>query len=149
MKHAGPLWPAVVFYDGQCPLCSREVAVYRRRDRENHLRFVDIAAPGFDAVRHGLDPLRVQEVMHVQTANGVVHTEVEAFIVIWQALPPSLLTRTAIMVLRAPGMMMLAGVLYRAFARNRYRLTGRCTPTSCRPRHAKRGDRGSGDAQAD
>jgi predicted DCC family thiol-disulfide oxidoreductase YuxK len=28
--------------------------------------------------------------------------------------------------------MRIAGILYRLFARNRYRISGRCTPESCR-----------------
>ena len=31
-----------MFYDGGCPLCSREVAHYRRLDRRNNVSWVDI-----------------------------------------------------------------------------------------------------------
>jgi predicted DCC family thiol-disulfide oxidoreductase YuxK len=137
MAHAASLtslWPAQVFFDGACPLCSREIAAYRKRDRDHRLHFIDIADPAFHAVAYGLDPQRVQEVMHVRTADGTVQTEVAAFRILWQALPPNWLTSLLLMILRLPGMMTAAGVAYRVFARNRYRLTGRCTPASCPPR---------------
>ena len=45
-----------VFFDGACPICSREIAHYRRRDSEGRLRLVDIAAPSFDAAAEAMYP---------------------------------------------------------------------------------------------
>ena len=73
-------WPLEVFYDGACPLCRREIAVYRRRDRDGHVRWVDIAQLDFAAAAYGLDPVRLQQVMHARTSDGRVFTEVSAFI---------------------------------------------------------------------
>ena len=124
-------WPAKVYYDGACPLCSREAKHYMRRDRHNHLEFVDIAGPGFDAAAEGLDPKRITEVMHARTADGRVYTELRAFVVIWDALPAGLFTTPARFLFRVPGVIAVVGIFYRWFARNRYKLTGRCTPESC------------------
>ena len=38
-----------IFFDAECPLCKREVALLQRMDKKRQLRFTDIAAPGFDA----------------------------------------------------------------------------------------------------
>lgn len=120
-----------VFYDGACPLCSREVRHYQAKDRLHHIAWIDIAAPGFDARAYGLDPQRVQQVMYARAADGTVFIEVAAFVKIWEALPPTLFSRLVRGLLKLPGMMAIAGVGYRFFARNRYRLTGRCTPENC------------------
>ena len=120
-----------IFFDGHCPLCSKEARGYQRRDRLGRLEFVDIAAPGFDAAAYGLDAERINEVMHARTADGVVHTQVDAFRTIWRALPGSIGTRVALGVLAIPGMLPVANVFYRMFARNRYRLTGRCVDGVC------------------
>ena len=120
-----------VFYDGACPLCSREMGHYRRRDVEGRVEWVDIAKVGFDAGAYGLDPARLQQVMHARTRDGKVFTEVGAFVKIWEALPPRMWTSLLRGLLKVPGMMPVAGVLYRLFARNRYRLTGRCEPETC------------------
>ena len=61
--------PVTVFYDGLCPLCSREMDHYRTRVKDEPVRFVDITAPDFDARRHGLDPERVHRVMHVKAGE--------------------------------------------------------------------------------
>lgn len=76
-----------VYFDGACPLCSREIAHYRRRDRQGRLRFIDIADPHFDAAAEGLDAARVHQVMHVRRPDGSLATGVDAFIAIWAALP--------------------------------------------------------------
>jgi predicted DCC family thiol-disulfide oxidoreductase YuxK len=123
--------PTQIFYDGQCPLCSREARLYQSRDTLHRLHFINIAAPDFHAPAFGLDPLRVTQVMHSRTPDGILHTQLDAFRTIWRALPPSLLTRLPLILLAIPGMLPLANLFYRLFAKNRHRLTGRCTPESC------------------
>ena len=76
-----------IYYDGLCHLCSREIDHYRKVKGSENLEFVDITADGFNAQDHGLDPKAVHQVMHVRDTNGQVATAVEAFLVIWRALP--------------------------------------------------------------
>ncbi|MBK8337194.1 MAG: DUF393 domain-containing protein [Sterolibacteriaceae bacterium] len=47
------IYPLTLLYDGDCAICRFEVASLERRDTLRRLRFVDIAAPGFDAGRWG------------------------------------------------------------------------------------------------
>ena len=45
---AGPRWQLRMLYDGDCPLCMREVNMLRRRDAEQgRIDFVDIASPDY------------------------------------------------------------------------------------------------------
>ncbi len=76
-----------VYYDGLCHLCSREISHYRLQKGSENIYFVDIAKPGFDAAREGLDPYRVNKEMHVRLANGRVEIGVAAFSAIWDLLP--------------------------------------------------------------
>ena len=76
-----------VYYDGLCPLCSREIEHYRVQEGSDKLAFVDITEPEFDAKQVGLDPLQVHQVMHVRRADGSLATKVDAFITIWNELP--------------------------------------------------------------
>ena len=125
------LWPAQVFYDGACPLCRRAAMRYQTHDRRLHLEFVDISQPDFNAAAYGLDPRRVQAVMHVRTADGVIHTELRAFLILWKGLPHTLLNTLMRWTFQIPGVIPLIGPFYRWFARNRYHLTGRCTAEGC------------------
>jgi predicted DCC family thiol-disulfide oxidoreductase YuxK len=46
---SGEAWAIEAYFDGACPLCVREMRLLQRLDRRRLIRFVDIAAPGFDA----------------------------------------------------------------------------------------------------
>ena len=131
MPASSQKWPLQVFYDGACPLCSREIRHYMTRDRDHRLIWIDISLPAFRAADYELDPARLQQVMHTRSADGRVFTQVAAFCAIWEALPPGLLTTPLRWLLKIPGMLSLANIFYRLFARNRYRFTGRCTPEAC------------------
>ena len=75
-----------VYYDGACPLCSREIDLYRKKDVDHKIDFVDISAPSFDAQAHGLDPVAVHKVFHVRDPQGNIYTKVEGFKTIWTTL---------------------------------------------------------------
>ncbi len=80
-----------IYYDGVCHLCSREMSHYKkiveRHALSTPIAFIDISDPRFDAKSHGLDPKKVQAVMHVQAADGKIYQGVEAFLQIWQIIP--------------------------------------------------------------
>ena len=77
----------IVYFDGLCRLCSREIEHYRRCAGSDQLLFVDICAPGFRPGDHGLDPHEVHKNMHVRRVDGTMAVGVDAFIAIWSALP--------------------------------------------------------------
>jgi predicted DCC family thiol-disulfide oxidoreductase YuxK len=120
-----------VYFDGACPLCSREIEHYRHKDHEQRLRFVDISLPAFSAETEGLDPVRVQQVMHVRLPSGALVTGVDAFVEIWKVLPGfAALAKVASL----PGIHLGLRVGYRGFAairpllpkRKRECVDGRC-----------------------
>ncbi len=78
---------ATVYFDGLCPLCSREINHYRGLRGSDQIRFVDITHSDFDAAKEGVDPVKVHNVMHVRGRDGKLATGVDAFIEIWNVLP--------------------------------------------------------------
>lgn len=76
-----------VYYDGLCRVCSREIDHYKSQTGAENIIFVDICATGFDPLKEGLDPLQIHKEMHVRRSDGRLATRVEAFVVIWEALP--------------------------------------------------------------
>ncbi|MHC5113705.1 MAG: thiol-disulfide oxidoreductase DCC family protein [Planctomycetota bacterium] len=120
-----------ILIDGQCPLCVREAAFMRRLDRgRGRLRIVDLTDPDFDPASYGIDHEQAMGRIHGKCADGRVVTGVEVFRRAYGAVGWGwLLAPTAWPVLR-PGF----DALYRWFARNRLRLTGRgACDTACRP----------------
>jgi predicted DCC family thiol-disulfide oxidoreductase YuxK len=116
----------IVFYDGGCPLCSREIAHYRRVDQANRLCWVDAAHDGETLARHGLTLERAMEELHVLDGAGGWHRGIDAFVLIWENLPAyAWLARIiAVLHLRRP-----LAFVYRHFARWRYRR--RCGEDGC------------------
>jgi len=125
---AARLWPIKVFYDGGCPICRRQAGHWERRDRRRKLRFIDISDPSFSARRHGLDPDRVRQSIHVKTADGRLFRGIDAVRMIWTAFPPMW---GAAALSGLPGIHRLLGAGYRAIARNRHRLGGACPDDVC------------------
>lgn len=102
----------IVYYDGLCPLCSREIDHYRLKAPAGQVSFVDISTPDFFATEHGLDPVAVQKHLHVRL-DGRVATGVDAFFAIWEVIPGFRWLRTF---LSLPGVNWLARLFYELFA---------------------------------
>jgi predicted DCC family thiol-disulfide oxidoreductase YuxK len=116
-----------VFFDGACPLCAREMRALRRRDRRGRLRFVDIAAEGFDASSAGVSWEALMDRIHGRLPDGRLVEGVEVFRRAYAAVGFARLVALT----RLPGVAPLLDLAYRAFARNRLRLTGRCAGGAC------------------
>jgi predicted DCC family thiol-disulfide oxidoreductase YuxK len=121
-----------VFFDGGCPLCSREVRFLRRWDRRGVLRFIDIDAADFQPApgQPGLDALLAR--IHARSPDGRWIEGVEVFRRLYAAVGFGPLVALS----RLPGITQLLDWSYALFARNRRRLFGRCSPATCGPAHA-------------
>jgi predicted DCC family thiol-disulfide oxidoreductase YuxK len=115
--------PLRILIDGDCPLCRREARLLERLDRDRgRLEMVDIAASAFDPSRFGLTMEHVMGEIHAVLPDGRLVTGMEVFRRAYAAVGLGwLLAPSGWPVLRP-----LFDVLYRWFARNRLRLTGRC-----------------------
>jgi len=76
-----------VFYDGGCPLCSREIAFLRRLRGAEALCWVDLAADTAVEVLPGLSRCDAMARMHVRTAHGELIRGGAAFAAMWRELP--------------------------------------------------------------
>jgi predicted DCC family thiol-disulfide oxidoreductase YuxK len=122
-----PPFDIEVFYDGGCPLCTREMHLLRRLDRRGRIRCVDIAADGFDAGRVGVTWEALMDRIHGRLSDGTLVEGVEVFRRLYAAVGFS---RTVALT-RLPGIAQALDLAYRLFARNRLRLTGRCVEGAC------------------
>ncbi|MFA7235894.1 MAG: DUF393 domain-containing protein [Phycisphaeraceae bacterium] len=120
--------PILVFYDGACPICSRQADVMRRRDRHDRLRLIDISVADFDPARFGLTHAAVQSQMHAVLGDGRVVTAMAAFRHIHRDLGRGwLLAPTGWPVLRP-----VFDWLYRRFAEHRPRRRVACKSCNIR-----------------
>ena len=116
-----------VFFDGGCPLCSREITHYRRIEEPGRIRWVDITRDREALRDHGLEETDAMASFHVRSADGRWHTGAEAFIALWQHLPRYRWLANACEALRLRRPM---NAVYRRFAR--WRFAKRCAEGACR-----------------
>lgn len=85
MSTPGP--ETTVFYDGDCPICTREMAQYRRVEGGDRVAFVDVATCPLAALPAGVSRDTALARMHVQTADGQMVSGAAAFVALWRTLP--------------------------------------------------------------
>ena len=75
-----------VLYDGSCPLCRREISVYRGARASQPLSFSDVSDPTLvPPTGIGVEALMAR--FHVQHADGRLESGARAFIALWALLP--------------------------------------------------------------
>jgi predicted DCC family thiol-disulfide oxidoreductase YuxK len=94
-----------VIYNGACPVCSREIGVYRAR-AEGPVTFVDLNET--DLGRFGLTPDAAARRLHV-VEDGRLLAGVDAFRALWRATPGF---RWLATVAGWPGVRQAAGAVY-------------------------------------
>jgi predicted DCC family thiol-disulfide oxidoreductase YuxK len=101
-----------VWYDGECPLCRREIALMRRLDRQGAIQFVDVAQ---DGAACPLDRTLLLARLHAQE-DGRILSGAAAFAAMWRAIP---LLRPLGLAARTPWVLALLERSYVAFLRVR------------------------------
>ena len=111
----------LVFYDGGCPLCRREVMHYRRIGGDRQLCWVDIHKEPEELQACGLTLTEAMQRMHVMESDGRMVSGAAAFVAMWRRLPRY---RPLAWAIALPGIFQLAELAYSRFARWRWK--GRC-----------------------
>jgi predicted DCC family thiol-disulfide oxidoreductase YuxK len=83
-----PAWRVKLLYDGDCPLCLREVNFLQKKDGGRGLVvFVDIADDGYDPAQHGgVSFADAMGRIHGVMADGTVIKNVEVFRRVYEVL---------------------------------------------------------------
>lgn len=103
-----------VWYDSQCPLCRREIALMRRLDRGQRIDFVDLDGASACPVDRSAMLAR----LHARE-DGVLLSGAAAFVAMWRQIP---LLRPLGLAARLPWVLAALEQLYVGFLRIRPRL---------------------------
>lgn len=109
-----------VYYDGQCPLCRREVTLYRRLDRQHAIHWHDVSRDAGDLPVDGITQRQALDRIHARRSDGTIVTGAKAFVAIWEHLPG--FAWAAPLARREP-MLSLLERGYKWFAPRRHRLS--------------------------
>ena len=121
-------WDFEVFFDGECPLCKREIAMIRRQDCNNRIRFTDITDKSFVPKELGTTMNDLMAEIHGRLPNGEIVIGVDVFRYLYDTIGFHRLVKLT----RLPGISQALDVMYRFFAKFRLRLAqNRCVNGSC------------------
>lgn len=104
-----------VWYDGACPLCTREIALMQRLDREGAITFENIADP---ATACPIDRPAALARFHAREGDRVL-SGAAAFAAMWRAIPR---LRWLGLIAQNPAVLHLLEMTYRGFLIVRPRL---------------------------
>ena len=107
--------PLTVLYDGACPLCRREIGVYRGLQTSTPVCFADVSDV-VQSVPPGTSREQLLARFHVRTADGRLLSGAQAFLALWSALPG---WRWLARIGRLPGAAWTMERVYRLFLRVR------------------------------
>ncbi|KAF7838368.1 thiol-disulfide oxidoreductase DCC [Senna tora] len=116
-------WKIKMLYDGDCPLCMREVNMLRERNKNyGTIKFIDISSDDYSPQENqGLDYETVMGRIHAILSDGTVVTDVEAFRRLYEQV--GLGWVYAITKYKPIGT--LADAIYGVWAKYRLQITGR------------------------
>ncbi len=83
-----PSYEIKLLYDGECPLCLKEVNFLRKKDNgRGKVLFIDIASPDYSPLdNQGIDYETAMNRIHAILADGKVIKNVEVFRTIYEIL---------------------------------------------------------------
>ncbi len=77
----------VVYYDGKCGLCSREINYYKKISDSKKVDWIDVARNPNALKSFGISQAEALLYLHAKDDNNVIYTRVDAFILMWSAIP--------------------------------------------------------------
>lgn len=114
--------PFKLLYDGECPICKREICMLQKKDSQTKIQFIDISAKEFSPVEHNnIDYNTAMSQIHAIDGKENILVGVPAFATLY-ARCQLLVTST---LLRIPFIKRVMEPLYAVFAKKRLWITGR------------------------
>jgi predicted DCC family thiol-disulfide oxidoreductase YuxK len=76
-----------IYFDGQCPVCSNEIATYRQWRGSDQIQWIDASSCNEDTLGPQLSRTDALAKLHARDASGVLVSGATAFVLMWQQMP--------------------------------------------------------------
>lgn len=121
----------IVFYDGACPLCKKEIKHYIRIDQDNNIDWIDVSTDTVLLKQYNITYTDAMKKLHVIELNGKTKIGIDAFLTIWKFLP---YYKNVAKVVTFFHMQKPMAWIYDVFAKQRYKkyLQRQACTTSCK-----------------
>jgi len=111
-----------LLYDGECPICKREICLLQKKDRRKKIAFIDISSKEFSSFDHNnIDYKTAMSQIHAIDSKGYLLVGIPAFAAAY-ARAELLITSS---LLRIPFIKSILKPFYALFAKKRLWITGR------------------------
>ncbi len=100
-----------VYFDGSCPMCRREIAVYQNITPDQPISWVDVSKPD-TPLPQGQSKEQLMARFHTRTAQGELLSGAAAFVHVWAQLPG---WRVLAWLAKVPGMLWAMEKAYNGF----------------------------------
>lgn len=111
-----------LLYDGECPICKREICLLRKRDRQTKINFIDISAKEFSPFENNnIDYNTAMSQIHVIDGKGNLLIGIPAFAAVYARCQMLIISTF----MRIPTIERILKFFYKFFAKNRLWITGR------------------------
>ncbi|MDA6066819.1 DUF393 domain-containing protein [Idiomarina abyssalis] len=109
----------IIFYDGGCPLCVKEMRHLKRLDKEGRIQFENVNEPDFSQRYPQVDVAKANQYLHGQVSSGDMIYGLDVTHEAWSLVGKGWM----IAPLRWPVIRWFADKTYLFFARNRNRIS--------------------------
>ena len=111
-----------IFFDGECPLCKREVDFLQSRNQKSYLKFIDINCSDFCTyINHEITYKKAMERIHALKSDGSLIKDIEVFQEAYKLIGLGWIYAPT----KLPVINKLIEFIYGLWAKNRLRITFR------------------------
>lgn len=111
-----------LLYDGECPICKKEICILKKNENQNKITFIDIASKDFlPNENHNIDYKTAMSQIHAIDAKGNLLVGIPAFAAVYARCQMLVLSTF----MRIPFIEFILKPLYKLFAKQRLWITGR------------------------
>ena len=102
----------IVYYDGNCPVCRKEILFYKKNIRKNLFNWIDINDCSSDDFEQNLDFSKTYDKFHIIDLDNKVLSGTDAFIYLWSHTPK---LKFLYLISKLPGIQYLLNIFYKVF----------------------------------